>query len=311
MDLVLNELSIIQATDAELEERLVKLVATLKRLFEHGAARVVRTLRDVLDRTVVGEQTLRQWLFSRGPRLEEKRFLARLMDKPPYADELLADAESKQGALLEFHLDADRAPGLGVAYVLDAPAVSFDSAERFKTTHLSLRFLSVAEKDAEEVVRVVHARSPACVDSHRPWLEERMQRDVASGSDLWSRRAALFPRLDFCACVEKQVMALSGAEAFFAEIVRHLHVLSRTAADWKEGSSFDPPLKWSPESKATLDSRELAAMRTFLCPDGLERVFSFHTKIFAWNKRIHFFPVPATRIALVGHVGEHLATQLY
>ena len=102
-----------------------------------------------------------------------------------------------------------------------------------------------------------------------------------------------------------RLAALSGREACFAQIVRHLHVLSRTALDWQEGE-FDPPLDWSGERALTM--KTYAAQRTFTCPDGAQRVFEPHSKLHVWNKRIHFFPMRDTRRVLVGHVGDHLPT---
>lgn len=46
--------------------------------------------------------------------------------------------------------------------------------------------------------------------------------------------------------------------------------------------------------------------RTFLCPDGERRVFSWHSKINYEKWRVHFIDFPATRRVLIGYVGKHL-----
>ncbi|MBK6465354.1 MAG: hypothetical protein IPF92_30770 [Myxococcales bacterium] len=309
MDVVLNELSIGAESEAELEEQLVRLVGTLRYLFSHGVARAVRAVRGVMDRVVVGEVTLRSWLSSKGKRLE-KQFLQRLLDRaPPHVDDLLQRVEQERHVQLEFTLGDEGAPGLGLAHVLDLPGASFDGDPRFKVNRVEIRVSTLADEEGADLVEtrvgVRHVHSPTCVDGHRTWIEERIKRDVKSGEELWARREELFPRLDFCDRVEKQLAALSGREACFAQIVRHLHVLSRTALDWQEGE-FDPPLDWSGERALTM--KTYAAQRTFTCPDGAQRVFEPHSKLHVWNKRIHFFPMRDTRRVLVGHVGDHLPT---
>lgn len=313
MDVVLNELSIGAESEAELDEQLVRLVGTLKRLFEHGVRRALRTVRGVLDRAIVRDLTLKRWLFSKGPRIEEKRFLQRLLDKPPFVDDLLLKAGDEKRALLEFKLGDDDAPGLGVAHLLDSPAASFDGDARFRASRIRVQALALGERGGdvvEELVDVVHVSSPASVDGHRAWFEARIKCDVESGAELWERREEIFPRLVFCPNVEAQLRGLSGSEPYFRMFTRHLSVLDKSMRDWVTGP-FDPqPLEWSNESDSVLDG-PLADARTFTCPDGERRVFSLHSKMKGQNKRIHFFPVLEERVVIVGHVGDKLPTSKY
>jgi hypothetical protein len=48
------------------------------------------------------------------------------------------------------------------------------------------------------------------------------------------------------------------------------------------------------------------AARTFVCPDGKKRLFSWHSKINYEKWRIHFIDAPAERRVLIGYVGRHL-----
>lgn len=313
MEPVLNELSMeAHPEGADLDARMLAFIATLRRLFEHGMTRVLRTVRGVLERAVSPEMTLRQWLFSKsaGALREAKQLLQRLLDKAPYVEDLHAEQEGKHQKLFEVRLGDNDAPGLGVALLRDAPAVSLAGDPRFSGTFVRVRMTAMgAEGEGEEQdTDVVHAASAADVEQHRQWMEERVQRDVVSGEDLWKRRASLFPALDFCPQVERHVSALSGSEFFFCEIIRHLHVMSRSVVRWADGDLELPGLRWSHESKETLNHGTYGPMRNFTCPDGMPRQFSLHSKINTGAKRIHFLPDKATKRILIGYVGDHLPT---
>ena len=48
-----------------------------------------------------------------------------------------------------------------------------------------------------------------------------------------------------------------------------------------------------------------------MCPDGVSRKFSLHTKISVECKRIHFIVDRDTKRILVGYVGDKLPTVKY
>jgi hypothetical protein len=309
VEAILNEISVQPTSSQTADHRCLQLVSALRALGEHGATRALRSTRDALDRSFEGKLSLRRWLFGSSNSREERQFLARLLDKTPYVEDLEARAESEKNAAFEFNLSGERVRGLGVAYLHDVPAVSFGGDPRFEASTISVEFLELGTPDTLKTVSVIHVAHVDHVACHRPWLEQRVARAVQSGADLWERREVLFPRLDFCARVEKQVCALFGTESFFAEMVRHLHVLSVAAVDW-QGGEFNPPLRWSHESKTTLSNEKLLAVRRFSCPDKVVRVFSPHSKM-QGAKRVVFLPDPLRRRVWIGHVGDHLPTTLF
>jgi hypothetical protein len=308
MDAILNELSVRPSTTDDPDSRASELVRSVRLLLSHGLNRTLRSTRAAPDYPFTENLSLRRWLFSSTGNREEKSFLARLMDKAPYVDDLEASAEATRHALLEFRASGDIARGLGVAHLHDVPAVSFRGIDNFEGPTVELNFTAVeADRMFDRVARVVHIVTPEHVTAHRAWLEERLQRSVKNGAELWERRETLFPPLDFCHRVEKQLRSLSGNEPFFTEAVRHLYVLSQTALYWQNGE-FDPPLRWSYESAVTLANRDLCAKRMFICPDSIERVFSPHSKMGYGAKRLLFLPDASTRRVWIGHIGDHLPT---
>ena len=89
-------------------------------------------------------------------------------------------------------------------------------------------------------------------------------------------------------------------------IVRGLFNLNAFCITWQNGA-FDPgeiQCAVSPESGPTL--QRYSEERTFMCPDGQQRVFSWHAKVGSW--RLYFDPAPGPGHLFVGYAGKHLRT---
>jgi hypothetical protein len=311
MDAVLNELSIEPCAGVDSDDRLRDLAGAVRALLEQGMSRVVRHTRDALERRIDADATFRRRLFGLATLREEKQFLARLLDRQPFVEDLARDGESQslaEARLIEHTFCGHAAEGLAIAHLHDVPAVSLRGHERFGEPRLAMSVAELRGDDyVEREVDLVHVSLVSHVAAHRGWLEERIQRAARDGSELWARRAELFPRLDLCANTERQLRGLFGSEPHFMELIRHLHVLSRTASEWTSGP-FDPPLRWSNESETVRSSPVLRSQRTFTCPDGEARELFLHTKLNYGGKRIHFWPDAQRRRVIVGHIGDHLET---
>jgi hypothetical protein len=144
-------------------------------------------------------------------------------------------------------------------------------------------------------------------------LRERILRAVGSGDDLWQRKAELFPQLDFCNDVERQMRALSGKEFYFQQVVLALSRLDAALAVWTAGP-LHPGMDHSGESTPTLDHGTYGPMRDFVCVDNEKRRFSHHLKIFSNNWRIYYWEVrsgAAGGRAHIAYIGVHLPTVKY
>ncbi len=78
------------------------------------------------------------------------------------------------------------------------------------------------------------------------------------------------------------------------------------------GGSFEPgalPSKITPESDQTL--QQFRQEHTFLCPDGIERLFSWHARYTPGDGRIFFFPDEGRRKIIIGHIENKLPTVMY
>jgi hypothetical protein len=195
--------------------------------------------------------------------------------------------------------------------LLESLALSLPSEECWNSALLTLnaKWMTEESQIEEETVQVNHASQPAHLEEHIQWIQERLRRDIQDGNDLWNRKTELFPLLTFCDTAAPSIRSLSPT--MLRPIVRRLFELETYCQGWTEGG-FDPTqlaTKATPESQATLS--HYGRDRTFLCPDGEMRTFSWHVRLSRHHWRIHFYPEPEIRRMIIGYVGPHLPTAKY
>jgi hypothetical protein len=192
-------------------------------------------------------------------------------------------------------------------------AISFNSESLWNSSRIKLELIHIDENGEliEESVEVLHASQKNHVHEHANGIQKRLQPDRLNGMELWNRRDELFSSLQFCNAGNKQLRRLLTGEKKLELVLEVLSVLDKCAKNWQAGSfSLEGyPFEESGESEPTLNQywRE----RTFLCPDGEERLFERHVKLKECNWRIHFFPEVKTTKVIIGYVGIHLPTDKY
>lgn len=311
IDLILNDLSIVPlAADAyEARHRMTAFVSTLRQAI---VARVNARLRVPTAFHVMllaPGYRLAEWRNDAQVDRDERLFLIRLATNAPYLENLIVAADN--ALRYEFEVDAQKAEGCGVAYLLDGLSISFQSHSRWNVSHISVtvRSLDDAGNIEEEVAEIVHASHPEHVLEHQGWIQKRLTESVGTGAEMWERRSQFFPSLIFCDRVEKQVRELEYGTSMLQPVAKVLFDLEAACRMWTQGA-FDVmliPAKVSPESPATL--HQFASERTFRCPDGVERVFDWHVKININAWRVHFYFDNAKPSSLIiGYIGKHLPT---
>lgn len=318
MEPVLNELSIVSSRITT-QDRLRTLADAMLALDALGFARILRTTRDALDRSVEDEATLRVALGRLRDR-DLRDFLRQRLSRTPYVEELQTMREAALQLMMDGQVDGASCRGAVLAFLTNAPVVSLlgdlthSATLRVVVSRMSALLADGREPELEsEVAEVVHIASPSHVAAVSKLLRDRVLRAIRTGSELWERRATLFPRLQLCPPVEEQLRALSGSELGFAQIVEALGRLNDTLMLWK-GGPFEPGLKYSVESASTLGHPSYGVMRDFECVDSMTRRFSLHLKLVAANRRIYYRPFGADTgkpSACVGYVGPHLPTVKY
>jgi hypothetical protein len=311
IDIVVNELSMqTPASDQNIARAIMsEFVQTLRQAQSEGIRGKLSTASDFHATLLAPDYYLVQWLNDRQVNRDERSFLLQratstpfLQDRPETASEALT---------YEFRFGADRAEGCGIAYLLDGLAVSLRSKPCWEASRLEIIVQQMDSEGniAEDMVQITHACCPDHVQENRPWIQNRIRTNITDGNDMWQRRSELFPSLTFCDSVGAQMIALDHGIPMLQPVASKLFDLEMFCSGWTAGPFMREaiPGNVSPESAQTLE--RFGGERTFLCPDGEKRLFSWHLKINTPPWRIHFrFDNASPGRLLIGYIGRHLPT---
>jgi hypothetical protein len=250
------------------------------------------------------DYAIKQWRNDQSVDVELRRkLLAVDFNWPAIREQAEPDLMSRHLGSEYLH-EGQPAVGLGLAWLLDGLAISFDQSPWVSPT-VALTEKTIGDDEAieSELVEVKHASKVEHAETHKSWLSPSLE--VFDGHDLWQQRATLFPQLIFCARVEDQLRALDRGHPVLTQVLARLQRLDDYASSWTTGP-FDKGalgIKITPESEPTLSAYR--AEHTFLCPDGEERLFSLHARMTPDAWRLFFYPVQPGEL-VVGHIGKKL-----
>lgn len=309
VEMVLNELSLRNpaqdiATARQWMLDLIGIVRAAKAQSTKQAT--LRTQYDFLSTLLASDYPLRRWLNDTEVDPEIRRFIKTLATKAPFSNDItnteIQDLESNQSNS-EFLFQGKRAIGLGVAYLIEALPVSFLSEKCWDCNRLKLEVIQL-DDDEDSIVEIVHASRIIHVKEHANWLQNITRQEVRDGLDLWNRKSDLFPHLVFCEVVEKQVVSLLEGQPMLRSVEKRLFELDNASRAWTSGN-FDfknIPSKVTPESDSRL--KTLAAQLTFKCPDGENRLFSWHLRMTPGDWRLHFYVDSGRQQIVIGYIGR-------
>lgn len=310
--MVFNELSLrTPANDIPTaREWMLGLINTMRMATAKGVNRMLRTHGDFHTAVLAPDYPLARWRNDNEVDRDTRRYFNSLITKAPFLTDIRNPQIENNILLSEFICGGHHATGLGVAFLLESLAVSLRSEKLWEHSRLELQVNWLKEDGnlSTESATVVHASDVAHVQEHDQWIKARLQTGVHDGEDLWNRKNTLLPSLSFCENTGKQMQRLQKGDPMVRPLVRRLFELENYCKGWSSGPfvAESLPSKASPESQATL--QQFGKERTFLCPDGQERIFSWHIRLTPGAWRIHFFPEPETRKIIIGYIGPHLPT---
>lgn len=288
-------------------ERMLKLSA---KLGDCGFSKVVRVVEGFSQLLLAPNYTMLQWATDRkvGANRDMQRQLLSAATSAPYVEKFIADAE--EVALVEFLYQNQPALGLGLAYLWESFALGLDGDVRFTGGSVDIQVHQIYDDtETTETVSVCSVSDSTQADTACEKLSSSQIAMIMNGKQLVEMLPTLFPCLACAPSAVKQLDALKGAEQFFREIIRHLHILCDTMQEWT-GGDYDPKgLTWSSESASTM--AQFASSREFRCQDDVVRQFPLHTKMMSANQRIHYFPSTEDKVVHIGYVGRHLPTTRY
>lgn len=226
-------------------------------------------------------------------------------------DPFLFDLPERERELLsaDFLCNGRTSQGLGIAYLLQGLGVSLLTDPGWDTALVQLRidFLDESDGISTRTEDVLHASRQAHILQHLSALAARRKAEVYDPIDLWRSKAQIFPALRFCESVELDIQKI-GRGALFNRLVRKLSELNDYCAKWNEGPFNRVGLSGDPREDSTETLRQYSDERTFACPDGKTRVFSWHLSLSPWGRRMYFHPDSEERSVCIGYVGPHLRT---
>ena len=322
IDLVFNELSLQNpASDQQTaREWMSNFIKTVKVVKSQGVKVYLRTQYNFHKTILANEYPLRSWLNDQEVAKEEQIFIKTLATGSPFSTNIvnseIQDIENNQG-LSEFYYQGIVAVGLGVAYLLDTLgintiAISLISDECWNFSKLEINCLEYSEncEECRKILQLRHASRNIHVQDHTEWIQRQIQADIDCGQDIWDKKEELFPNLEFCDNVSKQLQNIQYRQLELKPVYKTLTELQKCCQDWKSGgfTVIGYPLDESGESEPTLN--RYRQERLFICPDSEERLFERHIKLRSCNWRIHFFPLQPGKV-IIGYVGRHLPTVNY
>ena len=319
LEMVFNELSAQTLAPDIFTARqwMSELISTMREAKRCGL-KGIRIQTDFHSMVLAENYPLRRWRNDNEVNREERTFLRTLATKTPLSVDI-PDVKIKikvEDPDCELSLHGTQAEGFKVAYYLETLAISLNSESLWNNNIIKLELIQIDEEGEliEESVEVIHASQKNHVLEHADWIQKRLQPDGLNGKELWNRREELFPSLQFCYAGNKQLQKLRTGDEKLKLVLEILYELENCAKNWETGyfNLEGTSLEVSGESVPTLN--KYSKERTFLCPDGKERLFEQHAKERKNNWRIYFFPEVSkigTRKVIIGYVGTHLPSEKY
>lgn len=305
IEMFVNELSLTPVAVDVLtgQNRARQFALTMREATVRGVQRTLRLPENFFANPIGPNYYWQTWLSDNRVEREVRQFFLSLASKVPFlVDD--PDLESVWKGI-DCYWQNQLALGLKAAYLADGLALSMASRQEWDSHLVECDIQEIIGEDVDCRNEVIHhASSTHHIDPQLTWIEQRIQVSVTNGKELWSRLGDFFPLLACCSGVEEQ-MAVLPVQAL-PNIVRGLFKLNAFSVAWQNGG-FNPEevqCVVSLESESTL--QRYSGERTFMCPDGQQRLFSWHAKVGSW--RIYFDPAPGPGRLFVGYVGKHLRT---
>jgi hypothetical protein len=319
LEMVLNELSLrpIANNIPTARQRMSDLILTAIVATRHGVKSVMRTYSNLDTEELAPGYPVARWRNDGKVDIEMQRFYRTLVTKSPFLDDITNPDILNSVDLSDCFCGEDRAIGLGVAFWLEALAVSLRSETRWYDTYLQIRISQIGDDEEIEDTfeEIPHTSRSDHIREHLVWIAKRLregdQTQVRDGIDIWQHKADWFPSLYFCETVGEQMRTLLHANLMLMPIMKRLRELEDFCKAWYEGP-FDHnkiSSKATAESTATLEM--YGSQRTFQCHDGETRLFSWHIRLTPGSWRLYFYPLPEEKKLIIGYIGPHLPTVHY
>lgn len=313
MELILNDISIDSNKNDinSARERMNSLILVCQNAISHGVERSLRTKENFFHQEISPDYRVVQWLNDSKVDKEYQRYFKTLAQKAPYIDDELEYELFEKTLSVDFKFRDSCAMGLGAAYLLNSLSISFKDGEKWDMSLIPLLMEYIDDETGEiltEEIIIRHASGLDHIEDHKNWFNEQNLNKIHDGNELWKSRGVYFPHLIFCDSVEDQVATLHIGQSVFRQILKRLNEINNYFSSWQGGvfNQEEIPSKVTPQGTETLKLFE--SDHTFKCPDGVERVFSWHSRMTPGAWRLFFYPEEQSKKGIVGYIGTKLPT---
>ena len=273
LEMVLNELSLRTPAPDIITARqwMSQLIQTLRQATTTGVKRVLRTSNEIHSVEIAPNYPISKWRNDPEVNRDERLFFKTLITKAPFWNDVAEEFKDRFD-LSQVWFETEEAQGLGFALIIDGLAISLNSDPKWNQSKLSItiRQLDEYEEVIDRKTKVIHASCRDSVKKHTLWIETRIRSTIKDGKELWQRRQELFPNLEFCDIVQKQLEKILYGQLELQPVVKTLLIIQTYCQTWTS-SSFNIEtsiLEYSPESIQTLNNQKYKKQREFICPDG-------------------------------------------
>jgi len=312
IDMVLNELSLSPlARDKQTaRQRMLNLLDTANMATDHHINKAIRVYGQFYNTEISPGYSVYDWLINNDLDPDERQLLGEYLRKKPFLDNWQDTPIKDEKLLSDFFYNEEPAEGLGFAFMLRSLALSvrYEPPDpRWESSSITLKRTWIDKEDDNrlkpEEVQVVHASKVEHIQELIPWIEERIKTSVRHGNDLWQRKEELFPNLEFCEDVRKQLREVHYGIKLESIITRLLQ-LQDYCKKWKSGNfsiiTRRRPGDTRQESRETLNHKIYGPMRIFRCPDGEDRTFSWHMSVECDSFRVNLLDTGQEKRPLAG-----------
>jgi len=307
MDIVFNELSV---QFYERKESAIQAMRNLMMVYACCQKIGINDLKinsDFIAAKIAPDYTVAMWMSDDSVSKEQKIAFLQYATKAPYVDEMISSKSTEGNALFEFYHKGNLVKGMGVAYLLGAPLISF-YCDIWNVSDVQVE-VNILEDDDGEVVTEIHKLRHCSSNEHvaiiGDWLAGLNIPTISDGIELWVKKGDLYPNLIFCENTRKQLSCLHINTPSFQQVLSRLSELQSVAVSMN--NNFDPDVfkyKVSPESTTRIN--DLGDKLKFKGKGEAYTLFSWHLRYTPGKGRIHFYPDEATNQIYVGYIGSKI-----
>lgn len=315
-NIVLNELSV-QSTHCQIADRTPKViisdfVALLHTLLALKKNCSIVASKDIYSFKITSDYGSKNWFDDPHVKHEHKQFLRSVHNRCT-----LISTENYADSQFDVKIDGSDIPGIGclVAYKTDLNVIGARTHQVWedRTIYGIYETLDDNGNILTKHVGIGNISSEEHINQFEQQELLASLEHIYSGQDLWENKEKLFPNLQFCKEVKKQLYN-DPEKVHIDQVAKRLKHLNDYFSTYD--GIYDPKklgMDARTESQTVKLTPELRDMRLFTKPDGTQAHFFDHIGFSGkYNSgRIYFLNDSETKTGIIGYIGKHLKTDRF